>query len=203
METRRKRRARGGQFLGLCTYDLVTRRDLSAEAVRRELAANPEALAVVLNVQAQRRPPHYAASGLSWGRRDGPFRLRSETAARGVFHALRLGMIQIEEASVFAVEPGKRRKTIYRLPTPNATGFAKRLLDPTAELPRRVQPMWRPDWREYCPAFPGLFLLCDPRAPASWKKLFTAGGMWREEVTASDRRRAPTRQSGKKKWTED
>ncbi len=189
--------------MALSTFDLVTRRDPSAQAVRRELAANPETLAVVLNVQARRRPPNYEASGLSWGRRDGPFRLRSETAARGVFHAVRLGMIQIEEASVFAVEPGKRRKTTYRLPTPNATGFAKRYLDPNAELPRREQPMWRPDWREYCPAFPGLFVLLDPHAPGGWKTVFTAGGMWRDELTAGDRRRAPARQRGTRRWSED
>ncbi len=189
--------------MALSTFDLVTRRDPSALAVRRELAANPEALVVVWNIQAQRRPPNYETGGLSWGRRDGPLRLRSETAARGVFHAVRLGMIQIEESSVFAVEPGKRRKTTYRLSTPNATGFAKHLLDPTAELPRRVQPMWRPDWREYCTAFPGLFVMLDPHAPPSWKSLFTSGGMWREGLSVADRRRAPVRQRGARKWSED
>jgi hypothetical protein len=62
-------------------------------------------------------------------------------------------------------------------------------------LPQRECVMWRPDWREYCPAFPGLFIVMSPHTAASWKGFFTAGGLWRENVTMTAQRRAPARLS--------
>jgi hypothetical protein len=117
--------------------------------VCRELALHPEAVLVALNIRAQMNGLQEHDRNIPWGYDDGPLRMRHEMTSRGVFHAVRLGLIEIVEPSTFA--DGKGRKARYR-------------------------PSFK--WSEYDPERPGRLLQACPYVSARWKSCFTTEGQW-------------------------